>query len=425
MVNTPKKTNLYIESLGPKGDGVAFSRKGPIYVDRSAPRDEVSVNLFRDRLGIQRGDIVQLIKPSPYRQTPPCQHFEKCGNCTLQHLNQEFYQHWKVNLVKEALKNVSMRPRKWLSPIFLSGSNRRRLTFTLRNNNKKTVLGYYQRRSQELTEIKSCEIALPELLTLKETLRPFLKNLTTGQQNIDISFQWVDNKADMVISGLTGGPQSLDKSFLKFLKSLTEVTPVARISLKQKEKFHILIQKEPITKQFGPLSVNLPPGAFLQPTQEGEAALVDCVLSALPEGKKFADLFSGCGTFTGALMTRGEVDAFESSALAVESLSKSSQKFPIRAFRRDLFKNPIHHKDLNQFDAIVFDPPRAGSAEQAQEMALSNCKTLIGVSCNPATFARDAKILSRGGYRLQTAQVIDQFLWSHHVEIVGVFEKGR
>jgi len=149
------------------------------------------------------------------------------------------------------------------------------------------------------------------------------------------------------------------------------------------------------------------------------------LMAALPEGKQFADLFSGCGTFSGAMLSRGSVDSFESSNSAVKSLSEATRNFPLKVYRRDLFKNPIRHQDLNRFDAIVFDPPRAGCEEQAHQMALSKCKTLIGVSCNPATFARDAKILVRGGYQLQSLQVIDQFLWSHHVELVGVFKKLR
>ena len=197
------------------------------------------------------------------------------------------------------------------------------------------------------------------------------------------------------------------------------------MSFKVGDKVQTLIKKEPVHKTFGNLKVELPPAAFLQPTSEGEEALVTAVMNAIPAKGKFLDLFSGCGTFSGPLLERGSVDAFESGELAVKALSKLSSEFPLRVYRRDLFKNPVRYQDLNRFDAIIFDPPRAGCVEQAHEMALSKCETLVGISCNPATFARDAKILAKGKYQLKSLQVIDQFLWSHHVEVVGVFTKAR
>lgn len=420
MFGASKIIQLTVDRLGPKGDGVAIFPKGSVFVDRTAPLDEVSVRIFQDKAGITRGEVVKLLTPSPYRQKPPCPHFDSCGNCTLQHLNLEFYQFWKNETVKESLKKAGLHTKTFLKPIFLEGQNRRRITFTALNERGKITLGYYQRRSKQITTINQCEIALPDLFVFKDSLKPFLKYLLTPSTPIDISLQWVSGKLDIVISGL-----KLSAKNEKILKEISQLHPVARLSLKNETKINVLFNNHPLRKSFGEIQVNLPPGAFLQPTQEGEEALVKTVMAALPEGKQFADLFSGCGTFSGAMLSRGSVDSFESSNSAVKSLSEATRNFPLKVYRRDLFKNPIRHQDLNRFDAIVFDPPRAGCEEQAHEMALSKCKTLIGVSCNPATFARDAKILVRGGYQLQSLQVIDQFLWSHHVELVGVFKKPR
>jgi 23S rRNA (uracil1939-C5)-methyltransferase len=423
MVFPPLK--LEIDRLGPKGDGIARSPRGSVYLERTAPGDQVKAKIYKDSEGVLRGDVVAVTHPSPYRQTPPCPHYEKCGNCTLQHLNTEFYRFWKTNMVKEAFLKVGLKPLKWLKPIFVEGHNRRRLTFTVVKKKGKVVMGYYQRRSKEVTDIESCEIADPKLLELKKTLKPFLNRLVKEGQTADLFFQLIDESIDMVISDPFGKLGKIDSTTLNILEDLCDVTSISRVSFKVDDKFQTLIKKQTVHKPFGKLKVELPPAAFLQPTSEGEEALVSSVMNALPTQGKFADLFSGCGTFSGPLLDRGSVDAFESGALAVKALSKLSSEVPLRVYRRDLFKNPVRYQDLNSFDAIVFDPPRAGCVEQAHEMALSNCKTLVGVSCNPATFARDAKILSKGKYQLKSLQVIDQFLWSHHVEVVGVFIKTR
>jgi 23S rRNA (uracil1939-C5)-methyltransferase len=189
-----------------------------------------------------------------------------------------------------------------------------------------------------------------------------------------------------------------------------------------------LVNRGPFSTKFGKLVVFLPPAAFLQPTEAGERALVGAVMAALPvtEGKRLAiaDHFSGCGTFTGSLLEAGFVDAFESNISAVKALAKASDGRAVRVYKRDLFRQPLKRDELNRYDVVVMDPPRAGCPEQAQKLASSKVGTIIGVSCNAATFARDARTLLDGGYRIESLQVFDQFQWSHHAEVVGVFRKG-
>jgi 23S rRNA (uracil1939-C5)-methyltransferase len=175
--------------------------------------------------------------------------------------------------------------------------------------------------------------------------------------------------------------------------------------------------------KFGALEVALPPLAFLQPTQAGEAALVEAVTELLPASGRFADLFAGSGTFSGPMLARGSVDAYESAAPAIRALEKAKGALPLKGFRRDLEREPVRREEANRYDAIVFDPPRAGAAEQTKALASAKTPLLIGVSCNPPTFARDARTLVDGGYRLDSIKVIDQFTWSHHVELVAGFSK--
>jgi 23S rRNA (uracil1939-C5)-methyltransferase len=417
------KPTVLVDYLGPKGDGVAQGSRGPIYIERSAPLDKVQVKVSHDRMGVSRGEILTLIEPSPYRQEPPCPHFDLCGNCTLQHLTPEFYRHWKTRTVGEALLKVGLKPQKWLEPVFLKGHNRRRATFSVLKNRGKVVMGYYRRRSQEITEIKTCDIADPKLLELQQFLRSFIPILAPEGKPIDLFLQKMGNAFDLVISGPLESSSKAQHRLKSLLEELLSLSSIVRVSLKTEQGIQTLCQRADFIAEFGGLKVKLPPAAFLQPTQEGESALCTAVLNALPSRGKFADLFCGCGTFTGHMLNRGPVEAFESNSAAVRALSASHPGESLKVHQRDLFKNPLPQRDLNRFDAIVFDPPRAGCVEQAQQLARSTCKTLIGVSCNPATFARDAKWICQGGYRLKSVQVFDQFLWSHHVEIIGLFTK--
>ena len=413
------RVRLTISHLGPKGDGIAEGTKGPIFLERTAPGDEVEADIFRDDKGVIRGEVKEFFTLSPLRSTPPCPHYEACGNCTLQHLSIEFYQSWKRNLVKDALLKWHLKPKTWLPPLFLKGHNRRRATFSLTRKRGKLVMGYYQRRSKIISPIPTCEIALPDLIELKNWIEPFLSPLVKEGQNIDLFIQKIGDSFELVFSGLSSLPKMIGDE-------LASLSPIGRISLKTERGIQVLIQKKKLIAKFGPLKVALPPAAFLQPTEEGEKALVRAVLQALkPNQGALADLFSGAGTFSGPLLSFGEVTAFESNPHAIQALKEAGKNERLTALRRDLFLQPLSSKEINRFDAVIFDPPRAGCLEQAKEMARSHCPLLIGVSCNPATFARDSHHLIRGGYQLESLQLVDQFLWSHHVEVVGVFTKQR
>ena len=377
----------------------------------------MEAELWRDKQGVLRGEVKEILSFSPYRTPPPCPHYEVCGNCTLQHVSLDFYQSWKKHLVKAALDKWGVRPQQWLPPLFLKGRNRRRATFSLSLKKGKRVMGYYQRRSKLISPIPSCEIALPELMELKNSVEPILSSIAKAGRDVDVFFQKIGDFFEMVFSG----PDSLPKTVVQ---ELSEMALIGRISLKTERGIQVLSQTRKLAATFGELRVHLPPASFLQPTLEGEKALVEAVLNACQHSKgPLADLFCGAGTFSGPLLSFGKVSAFESNPHAVRALREAGKNKPLEVLQRDLFLNPLPRKELNLFDTVVFDPPRAGSLEQCKEMARSHCPLLVAVSCNPATFARDASILIRGGYKLKTLQLVDQFLWSHHVEVVGVFTK--
>lgn len=411
-----------IHRLGPQGDGVHESPHGKIFFERTAPGDCVRAHVYQDRQGIFRGEVQELLESSPNRQEAPCSHYDDCGNCTLQHLNQTFYRHWKLETVREAFRKKGLRPRKWTPAVFVGENNRRRLTLSARKENGKLFLGYHRRRSQEVVHLRSCLIAEPAFLEIHSRLVPLLRETIKERNTLDIFLQMVGATIDSVLTGpLTLAERNLLKERLRQFPNLHRVGWRAD----ETSKIQILFEKCPIQAQFGDLLVPLPPDAFLQPTLEGERALIQSVLHALPPKGKFADLFSGCGTFSGAMLQRGSVDAYESVPSAVHALGKAGQGKRLKVFRRDLFKHPLRKEELNAYDAVVFDPPRAGCEEQAARLASAKTRTVIGVSCNPSTFARDAKILCEGGYWLQSLQVVDQFRWSHHVEVVGVFTKQK
>jgi 23S rRNA (uracil1939-C5)-methyltransferase len=411
-------SRLTIQKLGPMGDGIHEEGRTRIYVDRTAPGDLIEAQVSKDKDGILRGEVAKLLEPSRFRQEAPCPYYDRCGNCTLQHLTPAFYRNWKSQMVRDAFQKQGLRPRQWLEPVYLGRQRRRRVTFTALKRRNQILLGYYRRRSDQITDIDACLIAEPKILDLRNAIKPFLSAALKDGKSVDIFLQVVGQAVDVVVTGPV---------VKEALVQLREVPGITRLSWQASEKESIqeVFAKGSVVAAFGTLKVPLPPGAFLQPTQEGEETLVNAVISALPTKGKFADLFSGCGTFSGPMLKLGSVDAFESLPAAVSTLSKAAAAKPLKVFRRDLFRRPLRRDEINRYDAVVFDPPRAGCAAQAEELASSKTRTLVGVSCNPATFARDARILCDGGYWLQSLQLVDQFLWSHHVEVVGVFTRQK
>ena len=422
-------SEIRIDALGPQGDGISQSQRGRVYVERALPGETVRANIKRGDDGMLRGEIIAMVKASPHRVTPPCPNYDLCGGCTLQHADEGFYRAWKVAIVRDALKRKGLNPKTWREPVFVPPATRRRATFNAHKHNGKVTLGYFRRRTHRVTEIRACLVADPAIMALRDKLPPLLAPILTEGKDADIFVQMVGGRCELAITGPVGKKGKPDLPVREAIAELAHKADINRISWRPRERgerddIEVMIERNPLMAKFGALDVALPPLAFLQPTEAGAAALVDAVMELLPASGKFADLFSGSGTFSGPMLARGSVDAYESGAAAVRALEKAKGALPLKAFRRDLEREPVRREEANRYDAIVFDPPRAGAAEQAKALASAKTPLLVGVSCNPATFARDARLLVDGGYRIDSVKVIDQFTFSHHVELVAGFSKG-
>lgn len=417
-------SEITIEFLGPKGDGAGKGPRGRVFVEGGLPGDVVRAKTWRGEDEIVRGEITEIVKPSHHRTQAPCKYYDVCGGCTLQHAKAEFYRGWKQDVVRDALKKLNLQPRRWEEPVFIEGGTRRRATFAVKKVGNRAIMGYYRRRSKEITDIDSCLVIAPEIISMRDRLKPLLPEIMQDKRGIDVFIQFVGGTYDVVITGPIGPKAEPDMRTREAVADIARKAKIARVGwrLRDRDDIDTLIENTKPTATFGELRVGLPAAAFLQPTLAGEQALVDAVMALLPNKKgHYADLFSGCGTFSGPMLARGTVDAYESVDSAIKALVKSKGTLPLKAFKRDLFRNPLRRDEANRYDAIVFDPPRAGAREQVQALASCKVPLIVGVSCNPATFARDARILCDGNFRLDSVKVVDQFTWSHHVEIVASF----
>ncbi len=419
------KDILSIAHLGAQGDGVHQNGSDRVYVERALPGEAVRVKHRGKEGGLPRADLLEVITASPARVAAPCVHYDLCGGCSLQHADEAFYRDWKSGVVADILTRNGLTPARWLPPVFLPPGQRRRVTFAAHKKGKNLTLGYFRRRTHTVTDITACLIADPALMDLRAKLIPLLLPILQDGKPADIFLQHVDGAVELVITGPIGARGGPDFALHEAFAALVHATNIARISWRPRERDtpEVMLAARPLFARFGTLDVALPPLAFLQPTKAGENALVEAVMTLLPAHGAFADLFAGCGTFSGPMVARGSVEAFDSVAPAINALDKAKGAAPLRATVRDLFRDPLRPEELKRFDAVVFDPPRVGAREQVGALAVSQCPVIVGVSCNPATFARDARLLVEGGYTLDSVQVVDQFTWSHHVEVVAGFSK--
>ncbi len=407
-----RTAELVIGHVGRKGDGVAETPAGPVYVPLTVAGDHV-----RARLRGDRAEEFDLLQPGPARQAPPCPHFGMCGGCVLQHMEQKAYLAWKRDLAVSALaaRGLADVPVRECLPV--AAATRRRATFQAVQQRDGTVLGFSERRRHRVCAIQSCDVLVPELREALPALRELAEIAGPG------AYQVMAGDAGLDVNLLfEPGP---DMSPLAIPAWATKYD-VARVSALGE----ILIRRRAPLIHLAGVPVRPPPGAFLQPSLEGEMALSKLVLEAAGAAEPVADLFAGLGTFTFAVARNAPAHAVESDADALAALEQALRHAPqgrlkpVTTERRDLERAPLTAKELRRFETVVFDPPRAGAHAQARMLAASAVPRVIAVSCNPATFARDAAALVEGGYRLHHVTPVDQFVWSAHVELVALFDRG-
>ncbi|HEY9213720.1 MAG TPA: class I SAM-dependent RNA methyltransferase [Ancylobacter sp.] len=413
-------TQLTISRIGHRGDAIADTASGSVFVPLALPGEVVEVEIEHDR-----GRLVSVIEPSPDRIEPICRYVGQCGGCALQHWRAEPYESWKRALVVEALARVGLEPP--VVPLVPAhGTGRRRATFHARTtggNARKgqdvLTVGFAGRRSHAIVAIDTCPILAPELRGALPAAWTIAQALAPLDKPLDIQVTATETGLDMDVRG--SGP--LKPPVVAALAEVAGQQHLARLT----RHGELVLQREPPMITMGRARVPLPPGSFLQATSEGEAVLAEEVMQVVAGAKRVADLFCGVGTFALRLAEKSRVGAFEFSEAAIDALGKAARNTsglkPIAAEARDLFRRPLMPGELKAFDAVVFDPPRQGAEAQARQLAASRVPLVVGVSCDPATFARDARILVDGGYRLERVVPVDQFLYSSHVELVGVFRR--
>jgi 23S rRNA (uracil1939-C5)-methyltransferase len=355
---------------------------------------------------------------------PPCPHFGVCGGCTAQDMAPERYRTWKRALVTDALTRHGLDPAVVAEPVSVAPQTRRTARFGARGG----VLGFTERGGHALVEVPHCKVLAPPIVAALPILHALARIVAPGRGFVDVPVTLAATGLDVVLRG----PRAPDGAARQALAAQARRAGLARVSWQAagSTRREVAGAPEPVATfrpvwaTFAGVAVDLPPAAFLQPTEEGEAALAHQVVATLTGARRVADLYAGCGPFAFALAAKGaQVRAVEGDpamAGAIEAAARRAQA-KVTAEARDLVKRPLTAVELDRLDGLVLDPPRSGAARQVAEIARSKISAVAYISCNPQTFARDAKTLVDGGYRLARVAPVDQFLWSAHVELAAAF----
>lgn len=397
-------TQLTIHRLGHQGDGIAH---GPVFVPMALPGEVVEGVVEGDRMEAPR-----IVTPSPDRVRAPCAHYRSCGGCALMHASDGFVAGWKAQVIETALAAHDLKTV--IRPTATSPArSRRRATLAGRRTKKGALVGFHGRRSDVIVPIADCHVIAPALVALIPVLEEIVKLGGSRSATLSFALTLTETGVDCLVTGGKPLDGPLRADLPRFRDRITRLTwgdePV-------------YADATPVLR-FGPVAVAPPPGAFLQATPEGEAALRAAVAEALEGAGRIADLFAGCGTFALPLAARAPVHAVEGDADLTGALIQAARHAqglrPVTAETRDLFRRPLLAEDLARFDGVVIDPPRAGAEAQTRALAKAQVPRIAMVSCNPVTFARDAALLMQAGYRLNWVQPVDQFRWSPHVELAA------
>jgi 23S rRNA (uracil1939-C5)-methyltransferase len=390
-----------IVRVAAKGDGVTASGR---HVALAAPGD----------LLLPDGTV----QPGPHRAAPPCRHFGRCGGCQLQHLDEGALAGFVRDRVLNAAVGQGLEP-ELVAPVHLSPPlTRRRASLRAINGGGRPLIGFNEGGSHRVVDMRECHVLAPELFALVEPLRRVLAS-RRGKYALTIELSLADQGVDCAIRGLALDGLQQTEALLDFCREQR----LARLMLDQGFGPETFWEPDPITVTLAGVPVDLPAGAFLQATADGEAALVSAAREWLGDGGRVADLFSGLGTFAFALAGSNKVLAVEAARDAHFACRAAARRagLQVEAVHRDLFRNPLRGDELRGFDALVLDPPRAGAREQVPQLAAAGVPRIVYISCNPSSWARDGRMLADAGYRLAELRPVGQFRWSTHVELASLF----
>ena len=399
---------LVIERLGHLGDGIAQGPNGPVFVPQTLPGEEVELS----------GDVAKILTPAPDRKRPPCAHARSCGGCLMQHASDALVAQWKQGIVQGALSGQGLEAP--FRPLLTSPpQSRRRATLAGRKTKGGALLGFHQRGSDTIIPVPNCQLLHPDLIAAFPALEALTRLGGSRTTELDLTVTRSLAGPDVVVKG----GKDLDGPLRLELARVAEAHGLARLTWGDET---VALRAMPM-QRMGRAFVAPPPGAFLQATEQGEAALLAGVRDAVGEARRVADLFAGCGTFALPLAEGAEVLAVEGDAAMTTALEKGWRQAQglkrLTVQTRDLFRRPLEPDEFKGIDAVVIDPPRAGAEAQTDRLAAAKVPVIAAVSCNPVTFARDARVLVDAGYRLDWVQVVDQFRWSSHVELIARFSR--
>ena len=418
-----RELEVEITELGARGDAVARHGGELFFVPYGVPGDRVKVRTVGKQGDGWSTTIAEIVTPSAQRINPVCDHFGLCGGCNLQQVDADLYRQWKVGLLTQPLRRVGidLEPQPLVQ---VPAGSRRRAQFAFVNRRGNCLLGFHERGSHRVVDMQMCAVLDPAMTALLPALRGLLGQALPdagGEVTITVS----ENGLDVLVEG----ELTLDLFRREQLAAFAETHDLARLTWQRPgaEPEPVARRRAPVIR-FGINAVEPPPGAFVQPTALGEKAITQIILNAIPTGSgKVADLYAGCGSFSIPLAEQGtQILAIEGFALPMQALNATARQatLPITTETRDLARRPLLPHEMKGFKAVVFDPPRAGAMDQAQQLALGGPPVVVAVSCNPNTLARDLKVLVDAGYRVQSITPIDQFPFTAHLEAVAVLVRG-
>jgi 23S rRNA (uracil1939-C5)-methyltransferase len=409
--------HLVIDHVGHRGDGVALTGGETVFVPYTLGGETVEVAPVAGHPG--RGRLLRIDRASAERIPPFCRYFGGCGGCAIQHWQPEAYRAWKRRIVIDTLAHAGIECE--VDPLVdAHGSGRRRITVhARRGSNGELRVGFAATNSPAIVAIDDCPILDPALRGAFDASRALAEILKPADKPLDIQVTVVSSGLDVDIRG--SGP--LPAAMIASLSGVAELHRLARLT----RHGELVLMRTPPVIAIGTAQLTLPPGSFLQATVAGEEALAARVAAHCQRARHIADLFCGVGPFALRLAAKTRVSAFDSDAGAVAALQKAASTTsglrPVKAEARDLFRRPLMPQELRDYDTVVFDPPRQGALAQVQQLAASRIPAVVAVSCNVATFARDARILIDGGYRIEGVTPLDQFRHTPHVELVARFNR--
>ncbi|MBI2240808.1 MAG: class I SAM-dependent RNA methyltransferase [Magnetospirillum gryphiswaldense] len=421
----PRLVDVQITEIGARGDGVARLGTDQVFVPFTVPGDRVSARVEGKRGDGLAAALVEVAEPGPGRVAPPCPQYGRCGGCSLQHLDDGLYGAWKRDLLITQLSRHGLGDAPVGEMVRVPAGSRRRAVFAVHRSKTVTHLGFNARASHTVVDLDDCLLLERPIAAFLAPLRAILTETVPAGEDGDVTVALTDNGLDVLVEL----DARLDLFDREKLAAFADAHDLARLSWRRPGSGFVepIARRKPSVVHFAEIGVEPPPGNFLQPTKGGEHAIAQLVTQGAGESKTVADLYCGCGSFSLPLVRTGaSVHAVEGDEAPIRALEAAANQSGLKLTTevRDLARRPLLAHELKKYQAVVFDPPRAGAQAQAEQLAEGGPATVVAVSCNPATLARDLAILVKGGYRVQSVTPIDQFPFTAHLEAVVVLKRG-